>query len=310
MAYLDFKRYVWLIDLLNNFDGVSFEDIDKCWQDAKDLNPEEKPLPLKTFYNHKNAIKSIFDIDIRLNHKDGKYRVLDNEPAGSGRIQKSLMSMLSLSATMDRYKGLSGRILYEEEPQVYPEWMRQILYAMNHNRMIELKYKSYVKKKPESRYLAPYCLKMFKRRWFLLAKEGNNFKTFALDDRTLGVEMLGATFRYQEDFNAEEYFKDTFGIRTSPPKRVVLKAYGHEADYLRSTPLHPSQKEESSGDGYTIFSLFVGIDAWEFIQEILSHGNRLEVLQPKSLRKDIADRIEEMRERYAEFWQNSFDNHE
>ena len=49
MAYLDFKRYVWLIDLLNNFDGVSFNHIDEAWQDAKDLNPEGKPLPLKTF---------------------------------------------------------------------------------------------------------------------------------------------------------------------------------------------------------------------------------------------------------------------
>lgn len=27
MAYNDFKRYVWLIDLLNNVDGASFQDI-------------------------------------------------------------------------------------------------------------------------------------------------------------------------------------------------------------------------------------------------------------------------------------------
>ena len=119
MAYIDFKRYTWLIELLNNFDGVTFEDIDDAWQDAEDLNPEGKPLPLKTFYNHIRAIKSIFDIDVDYSRKDKKYRVRTQNAASSGHMQKSLMSMLSLSATMDKYKGLSGRILYEEEPHVF-----------------------------------------------------------------------------------------------------------------------------------------------------------------------------------------------
>ena len=303
MAYLDFKRYVWLIDLLNNFDGVAFEYIDDAWQDAKDLNPEGKPFPLKTFYNHLKAIRSIFDIDIKLSRKDGRYRVLNTEPVGIGRMQKSLMSMLSLRNTIDRYKGLSGRILYEEEPDVFPEWMRRILYAMNHGKQILLEYRKYGDTRTTSRTLEPYCLRMFRRRWYLLAKDGKTLKTFALDDRTVGIEELDAHFTLPEDFNAEDYFRHVFGIRSSTPKRVLLKAYGQEADYLRSTPLHPSQQEEETGDGYAVFSLFIGIDAWEFYQEILSRGNRIEVLAPKALRKDIAARIEEMRARYAEFWQ-------
>ena len=218
-------------------------------------------------------------------------------------MQKSLMSMLSLRNTIDRYKGLSGRILYEEEPDVFPEWMRRILYAMNHGKQILLEYRKYGDTRTTSRTLEPYCLRMFRRRWYLLAKDGKTLKTFALDDRTAGIEELNTSFTLPKDFNAEEYFRNVFGIRSSPPKRVLLKAYGHEVDYLRSTPLHPSQKEEETGDGYAIFSLFIGIDAWEFYQEILSRGNRIEVLAPETLRKDIADRIEEMRAHYAEFWQ-------
>ena len=304
MAYNDFKRYVWLIDLLNNFDGVSFEEIDESWQDAKDLNPERKPLPVKTFYNHIGAIKSIFDIDIKLTRKDSRYRVHIDDTSGGGRMQKELMTMLSLNSTLDKFKELSGRILYEEEPHVYPEWMRKIIYAMKHGRMIELEYRKYGEKDATKRTLAPYCLKMFKRRWYLLAKDGRTLKTFALDDRTVSIEEREDTFTFPEDFNAEEYFKNTYGIRTAPPKRIVLKAYGSEPDYLRSTPLHPSQKEEETGDGYVIFSLFVGMDAWELYQELLSRGDRIEVLEPKTLRKDLFDTIEGMRSRYAEFWQN------
>ena len=304
MAYNDFKRYVWLVDWLNLFDGLTFEEIDLGWQEARDLNPEEKHLPIKTFYNHINAIKSIFDIDIKLNRKDSKYRVHIDDTMSGGRMQKELMTMLSLNSTLDKFKELSGRILYEEEPHVFPEWMRIIIYAMKHGKMIKLEYRKFGEEEAETRILAPYCLKMFKRRWYLLAKEKKSLKTFALDDRTIGVEEWGETFSFPKDFNAEEYFKNTYGIRTAPPKRIVLKAYGSESDYLRSTPLHPSQKEEETGDGYAIFSLFVGMDAWEFHQEILSRGDRIEVLEPKTLREDLYNTIEKMRTRYAEFWQN------
>ena len=307
MAYNDFKRYVWLVDLLNNFNGVTFNDIDDAWKDEPELNPEGKGLPVRTFYNHIDAIKSIFDIDIKRSQEDGRYLVMLDDTANSGHMKRALMSMLSLNSILERHKGLSSRILYEEDPHIYPEWMRKIIYAMNHNRMIRLKYKKYGDERSTLRTLAPYCVKMFKRRWYLLAKDGRSLKTFALDDRTVDVEELNiddeeelkSAFVLPDDFNAESYFQNTFGIRKSPPKRVVLKAYGYEVDYLRSTPLHPTQKEEETGDGYSIFSLFIGIDAWEFYQEILSHGDRLEILEPRSLREDIAELIGRMKERYA-----------
>ena len=105
---------------------------------------------------------------------------------------------------------------------------------------------------------------------------------------------------YVKDFDAEAYFHDTFGIRNAPARKVIVKAYGHEADYWRSCPLHPSQQEIETGKDYAVFSLKVGTDAWEFVQELLSRGDRIEVLKPQSLRKEITHYIEMMRGRYAE----------
>ena len=53
MAHNDFKRYVWLIALLYNSGGATFNDIDLDWQDQPELNPEGKPLPNRTFNNHR-----------------------------------------------------------------------------------------------------------------------------------------------------------------------------------------------------------------------------------------------------------------
>ena len=303
MAHNDFKRYVWLIETLNRNDGVTFADLDKIWQDDPELNPSEAPLPLKTFYNHIKAVDEIFGISIKLDRKDKKYRVIYNDSEYFVSMQRALMSTLSLNGTMERYKDLDGRILYEEEPYVYPEWMRQIFHAMKYNRKIRLDYRKYGEKTVSHRELCPYCLKMFRRRWYLLAMDGKALKTFALDDRTRGVKELETEFDFPKDFDPEAYFRDAFGIRNGKPLEVQVKALKKEADYWRSAPLHPSQKEIETADDSAVFSLNVNVDAWEFIQELLSRGDRIEVLQPASLRRIMAMRIDEMKNLYAEFWQ-------
>lgn len=304
MAYNDFKRYVWLIETLNRNDGVSFEDLDKIWQDDPELNPNEVPLPLKTFYNHKKAIKEIFGLSIQLNRKDKKYRIVTDDGDCPGSVQRALMSTLSLNGTMGRYKDMEGRILYDEEPYVYTEWMRQIINAMKYNRKIRLDYRKYGEDTISHREICPYCLKMFRRRWYLVALDGKALKTFALDNRTLGVRELDMKFDFPKDFDAGAYFRDAFGIRNGKPSEVQVKAIKNEADYWRSAPLHPSQKEIETTDDYAVFSLNVNIDAWEFIQELLSRGDRIEVLSPAGLRRIMAMHIEAMRKLYAEFRQN------
>ena len=299
MAHNDFKRHIWLIALLYNTGGASFSEIDQDWQDQPDLNPEGKPLPQRTFNNHREAIKEIFGLTISYSSKEKQYRISDE--LYSGRMQQLLLLMSSLSIwnSKDSYTKMAGRILYEEEPFAYPKHMQRVIAAMNDDRMILLEYRKYDSKTVSKRRLAPYCLKMFKRRWYLLAKEKDTLKTFCLDDRTRDVRILDDRFEYPADFSPETFFKDAYGIRTSAAREVVLKAYGQEADYLRSAPIHPSQKEIGKGSDYSLFSLHVGTDAWEFYQELLSHGDRLEVLEPSSLRKDLAATIEKMRERYA-----------
>ena len=295
MAHNDFKRYIWLIELLNRVDGASFADIDDAWQDDPLLNPLGEPLPVRTFYNHIKAIKEIFDLEITQSKRDRKYRVSNYY----GKVQEEIVSYLSLNATINRYKDLRGRVLGEEEPRVDQQYLQLICQAMHEGKKVRLGYRKYGDAYPKDRILSPYCLKMFKRRWYLLAKEGDYLKTFALDDRSSGIEILDEASDCPVGFDAQTYFCDTFGIRNAPARKVIVKAYGHEADYWRSCPLHPSQQEIETGKDYAVFSLKVGTDAWEFVQELLSRGDRIEVLKPLSLRKEMVCVIEEMRGRYT-----------
>ena len=48
-------RYVWLMDILRRHKRLTFEEINELWQESGLSYGEE--LPLKTFHNHKKAIK-------------------------------------------------------------------------------------------------------------------------------------------------------------------------------------------------------------------------------------------------------------
>jgi predicted DNA-binding transcriptional regulator YafY len=57
--------------------------------------------------------------------------------------------------------------------------------------------------------------------------------------------------------------------------------------------LHHSQREIESNADYTIFEYKIA-PTYDFIQEILSHGNQLEVLSPDAFRQQIKAIIQEM----------------
>ena len=86
----------------------------------------------------------------------------------------------------------------------------------------------------------------------------------------------------------KDYFEGCTGIITSKekPETVRIKAYGPASDYLRTLPLHESQKEEEAGDGYAIFSYEVKL-TYDFLQLIMKQGDQVEVLKPQSLRDDM-----------------------
>ena len=67
--------------------------------------------------------------------------------------------------------------------------------------------------------------------------------------------------------------------------------------YLRSLPIHHSQKELETKDGHTDFSLRL-VPTFDFIQELLLHRDQLEVLTPESLREKVAEIVSRMNDFY------------
>ena len=253
-----------------------------------------------TFYRHKCAIEDIFGIYIDCDKKNGsKYYIGNEQVLREDSVQNWMLSTLSVGNMVEESQSLHNRILLEHVPSG-GEKLQQVIKAMKENRMISLTYRRYGSPENASYTLAPYCVKLFRQRWYLLARfESGMFSTFSFD-RIEKVELLDGKFKIDEDFDATEFFSDSYGIVVDDkmaPERIVLRAYGYERYYLRDLPLHHSQRVIASTDDYCDFELTLRPTS-DFKAQLLSRGQWVEVLEPQSLAEEIVEWHKNAIERY------------
>lgn len=287
------KRYIWLIDTINQagFEGITFKEITNRWQRQYSLSGGED-YKWRTFMNHKNDISELFGIKIACRKSTNSYYIADREDLKKvSGIKHWMLEALSLSNLLNESMQLKNRIILEENPSGR-ELLPIIFEAMRDSKMLTFNYKPFW---VEDDYVAPhynvepYAVKLFKRRWYLLAKYGESpLKIYALD-RISELDIEFKTFTLPEDFDAEEFFSTCFGIIVSDeePEHIEIKVDDFQANYLRTLPLHHSQKEVVRTEQYTIFRFFLR-PTFDFIQELLSLGNTTEILSPAHLRAEIA----------------------
>ena len=305
-------RYVWLMDILRRHKRLTFEEINELWQESGLSYGEE--LPLKTFHNHKKAIKDIFDVYIECDRKDG-YRYYIDEPE---RIEgNNLRSwLISSYATLNQIKAdnkLEERIIFEEIPSGQT-WLTCIADAMRRNRVLSITHQGFGKPEPSTFEIEPYCLKVVKRRWYVVArspyysernkeqgvKPSDVYLVYALD-RISDIQDTGRTFKMKKNFDVHSYFEGCCGIITSneSSQKIVLRAYNGFADYLRTLPLHESQREIGSDDESTLFEYHLK-PTFDFYQLVLAQGDQVEVLDPESVRDEMRNFAQNILDFYTE----------
>ena len=109
-------------------------------------------------------------------------------------------------------------------------------------------------------------------------------------DRMITARITSEDFTLPKEFSTDGYFENIYGGRVysdMKPEKVLLKVSAMQTKYFRSLPLHRSQKEIETNEDYSVFSYFLTTD-YDFKQDILSFGNEVEVLEPKTFRDTIS----------------------
>lgn len=296
------RKYIWLIDTINQAgsEGITFARIAEKWK-SNILLSKGSEYAWRTFMNHKDDVYELFGIQIVCRKSDNTYHIADrSELKDAAGFKRWVFDALSLSNQLSESSALRDRVLLEDNPSGQ-EFVAAILEAMRNNKMVTFSYKPFwvAKDRVSNLYhVEPYALKYFRRRWYLLGKYGNNpMRIYALD-RMLDIDIEFEDFTLPADFDAADFFNSCFGIIVGDeePQLIQLKVDAFQANYLRSLPLHHSQKVVEQTKEYTIFSYFLRI-TYDFKQELLALGDTTEVLYPKALRKEMTTICKKMAQR-------------
>ena len=292
------RIYFWLISQIKRYGPIKQATINEHWI-VHELSGK-CPFDRNTFRNYLNDIEEIFDINIAYDPTRGYY-IENPSSLNQGNLQRQLLSNFQNFDFLARFRSLGSLIQTEEIPEG-ENYLFTIGRALKQHRCLCVTYQKFTDEIPAQFVAFPYCLKAIKQRWYLLASKQDELKLklFALD-RIVSLELLRETFVPDQTVDVSTYFDNYFGIflGEEQPQTVRLRATPLQAKYLRTLPLHRSQKEVSP----LLFRYKLCVTP-DFVNELMRHGTGLEVLEPESLREKIKERIEEMREVYAVYMLN------
>jgi len=181
------------------------------------------------------------------------------------------------------------------------EFITPLFNAIYYKRVLQIRYQPFKGEHEILIQFHPYYLKQYNLRWFLF---GNNSKgeyiTNLALDRILEVKEIANPFIENTDIDFNEYFEDVIGVTIPNDKELEIIQLQVAQDlwpYIKTKPIHGSQKLIKSAEGYMVIELQLLVN-YELIACLLSYGERLQVLSPESLKIELREKLQKMLSNY------------
>ena len=282
--------------------GASFEEIsdylESKYQD-KGLKLDSLKFTKRTFLRDKEAILEVFLINISYRRSSNTYAIDYDE---IDEYHEDIFDNLLLVEAYKEVKGKKNVMFFEQRKSRGLHWLNGLVHAITHQKIITLNYTKFWEGVSYKKTLEPYALKEFRNRWYLLAneKDGKGFflKTFGLD-RISDLEISNSSFK-PEKIDIENYFKNSFGIiygENEEVEEIVLSFDSEQGQYIKTLPMHHSQKVLVDNDKEYRIQLTL-FPTYDFEREVLSHGERVKVISPKSFKEHLQNEVKKMLKNY------------
>lgn len=275
-------RYIHIVNRVSK-SPATFKEIDDYLTRQSAFQDYKFNISQRQFLRDLKKIGSILEIEIYYDPRQGVYLI--NEVEFSELSRRRLEAFDTFNA-LKIGDSTSRLIHFEKRRPQGTENLFGVLHAIKNNLQINFTYQKFWEEQSTERSVHPLALKEFKNRWYLLSKDTKDgaIKTFALD-RLTTLDITPIKFKPSPDFDIEEQFRYCFGI-ISPtdeePQEIILSFTPFQGKYIKSLPLHESQKIliDDKNELRIKLKLFVTHD---LIMELLSFGDNMKVLQPDSL---------------------------
>ena len=293
------ERCLWIMNEFNEYGDFSLKELNVRFK-RYSLNYDGEEISERTFNRDREFIASSFQIDIEYDARIRKYSLRNKEVIEENPIYRYLLSSLhinNLSAMAIKHK---DKIMLQNPPTGV-ELLHTVLNAIDQGRTLCFDYVSYYAKDRTLHFeLIPAFVRLFEQRWYLIGEftDRSQTRVLALErmhNLVIGKKQLSAS----PNITPQEFYDGCFGVirDDKQAQTIKLKVYDKQVDYIRSLPLHASQQEIETGKDYAIFQYYFR-PSFDFVQEILWHRDKVEVIEPKILREEVISLLRQMLERY------------
>lgn len=293
------KRFSLIINKLRK-NASSFEEIQKYLAEQSINDEENYEISIRTFQREIKEIASTHGIEITFNRSQGVYEIVYD---GNEERNERLMENFEIIDALKISSNLANHLILEKRRPLGTNNMNYLIHSIKNRNEISFSYSKFWTEElvDAQRKVQPLALKEARYRWYLLAKDlkDNRIKTFGLD-RITNLEITNLKFEFPENYNPEETFCHSFGIINEvnkEPQKIVLSFSYEQGKYIKSLPLHHSQKELNSDENEYRIELLLQ-PTYDFVMELLSIGAEVKVIEPESLKKEMIEKLQATLKRY------------
>lgn len=301
MASTQLSKYVWLVDILRQYNHLTFKQISEKWKYSGLSKGDE--LSLRTFHNFRAGIADSLGIDIEIdkNKRGYYYHIADSSLQDDKSVRSWVMDSYSVLNQVLADKEMENRVQFENIPSGNT-WLSPFMQAMRENKVVKITYKKFNDAEEKTFDAEPYFLKVANRRWYVIVRalhyveknkqlntNDEEIRVYALD-RIINLKITDNTFKLDKDFNAKEFYDGCLGVIHSKENKqhVLIRAYGRARNFMETLPFHESQKMVSSDEESAIFEMNVKITN-DFLTLVMQQGDMIEVLEPESVREKMRE---------------------
>ena len=290
-------KCLWIVDTLLQASELSLRELNDRWERSSLY--DGKSLHERTFARYKEHIAAEYNIDIGYSPAINKYFIENREEVRSNALYRYLLSAYRIAGLNTQALHHKDRLMLEPVP-TGTEHLSTLLQAIDEGHTVKFEYRSYYADDVQKWELIPCFLRIFEGRWYLVAEymDRTKVKTFALErisELSIGERQLAPS----PNLTPDEYYQGCFGIihEERKPCLIRLRTDKQQRCYLRAQPLHESQEETETVDDYSIFSYYLR-PSFDFYQKVLWMREKVELLGPDEVRKELASIIHSMAAAY------------
>lgn len=291
------SRYTHIIRRLQRNQKATLKDIEKCLNEASIKSGEDYSISQRTLQRDLEAINEIFKIHISYSRQEGAYCI--DEESFDPEYTDKLIEHLEIFHSLKMLDNIKGIFHFDNKKPLGTQHLIKMIAAIKNRQQIHLIYNKNWDNIYTERVLLPLLLKEFKGRWYVLAKRMDTGKEriYSLD-RVIDFSLLDKHGIPPE--GVAQYFENSFGIYCKDdlqPEEVILRFTAKAGRFVKEATMHPSQEiiNETETDLTIRLHLLVTFD---FIMELLSYGELIEVLSPQHLRDEMRERLQKAADMY------------